>query len=237
MRLAWLGLLREFKIFALFLAFDAVRTITLLSWDYHSHSYEYIWAVSAPIWTLLLSAAALELSYGMREPMPREPSNRNVALFGFLTGLTVSLSISMLTHPQLIHRPAVLLTVFGSRCMLSGCILAIFAQGLYLMLGTAPILANCRLHRRILLWFMTAIIVASFTSNSEHRQLAEWIELLRSFSLLGCFCAWTLSFRRMFSDVWDGTGVPTSSEMADLIVYDMRRQKARVRTAVHTANT
>ncbi|MGA8026969.1 MAG: hypothetical protein WB992_07465, partial [Bryobacteraceae bacterium] len=43
-RLAWLGLLREFKIFSIFVAFDAALTIVLSRWDYHSPSYEWFWA-------------------------------------------------------------------------------------------------------------------------------------------------------------------------------------------------
>jgi hypothetical protein len=237
-RLAWLGLLREFKIFAFFLIFDAVRTITLLSWDYHSLSYEYIWAVSAPIWTLLLSAVALELSRGLREPFLEETGNRTAALFGFLTGLTVGLLISMVTHPQLIHRPTVLLAVFGNRCMVSGCILGILAQGAYLALGSAPLVANLRLHRRVLLSFMTAIVVASFGASSKQRELAEWVFLLRSVTLLGCFCVWIGGFRRMFCDLWDIKGKPTDAQLADIIVYNRRRQMAvGVRTAVDRPST
>lgn len=223
-RLAWLGLLRELKVFAIFLAFDAVRTLILLEWDYHSHSYVYIWSISAPIGTFLLFCVTLELLRRLREPFPKEPVNRTVALFGFLAGLTVSVFASILLHPYVIHRPLALLTVIANRSVLSGCILGLLAQGVYLTLGDAPLLSNMRLHRRILLVFMTAAVIASFTAGLKHRELAEWIQFLREFSQFGCFCYWTLALRPMFSDLWNFKGYPTGAQLAEILV-DRRRQR------------
>src|ERR1700761_4249689 len=79
-RLAWLGVIREFKIFYLFVGFDATFTLTLIRWDYHAYSYERIWAVVTPVWTLLVAGVSLELSRGLRQAFPRETINRGAAL-------------------------------------------------------------------------------------------------------------------------------------------------------------
>ena len=87
-RLAWLGLISEFKIFSLFVAFDAVLTAAFIGLDYHTYGYESIWAVTTPVWTLLLAAASFELMRGLVQPIPRETINRTAALYGFLIGMT-----------------------------------------------------------------------------------------------------------------------------------------------------
>jgi len=218
-RLAWLGLIREFKIFSLFLAFDAAFTLTLLGWDYHAYSYERIWTVVTPVWTLLLAGAALELSRGLRQAFPRETINRGAALYGFLIGMTVSVGAAMLTHPQAIMRSAVLLMNIGRTAILSGCIVGILAQGVCLFIGSAPVMANWRLHRRILLAYFTAFLMASLTINSRNRHFAEWISLLSNVSLFGCFCGWITALRPAFSHLWDGVGYPTEDQVADNIVF------------------
>jgi hypothetical protein len=221
-RLAWLGLLREFKIFSIFLAFDAALTVFLSRWDYHSYGYEWVWAISAPVWTLLLSAASLELWWGLRQPFPQETGNRTVGLYGFLIGMTVSAVTSMLAHPQVILRSAVLFTIISRRCILSGCILGILAQGVYLALGRAPLVANWRLHRRILLMYMTAIVIASFAAPSSLREYAEWINLSRVVSLCCCFCVWIVGLRPAFRrlDSWIPSEMPTDAQLAELIVFN-----------------
>jgi hypothetical protein len=222
-RLAWLGLVREFKIFSLFLTFDVLCTVVLMRWDYHSYGYERMWAVSTPVWTFLLAATALELSRGVRAAFPMETGSRTVALFGFLIGMTVSALASMLAHPQAISRAAVLFTMISRRCILSGCILAIMAQGAYLFLGNAPIMRNWRLHRRTLLACMSAVVISLFASMSTHRQYVPWFNLLRGVSLFGCVCAWIAGFRPAFSDLWDGLGWPTEDQVADNIVFYHRQ--------------
>ena len=222
-RLAWLGLLREFQIFSIYLAFDAVRTAVLTQWGYHSYGYEWVWAVSVPVSALLLAGASLELSRGVRQAFPKETGSRTAALYGFLIGMTVSAVSSMLAHPQAISRSAVLFTIISRRCILSGCVLGIVAQGAYLMTGRAPIMANWRLHRRALLTYMTAIVIASFAATSMPRQYAEWINLLRSISLLGCFLTWITELRPAFSNLWDGSGFPTDEQVAENIAFHHRQ--------------
>ena len=223
-RLAWLGLLREFKIFSLFLAFDIVCTVVLMEWDYHSYGYEHMWAVSSPVWTLLLAGAALELSRGLRQPFPQETGNRTIGLYGFLIGITVSAVASMLAHPEAISRSAVLFTVISRRCILSGCILGILAQGAYLMLGEAPIMANWRLHRRTLLTCMTAIVSSLFVSASSIGQYVPWVNLLRGVALFGCVCVWIIGLRPAFSrlDSWIPSEMPDDAQLAELIVFNRR---------------
>jgi hypothetical protein len=225
-RLAWLGLLAEFKVFSIFLGFDAALTVALSRWDYHSPSYEWLWAVSAPIWTLLLAAASLELSRGIRQAFPQETGNRTAALFGFLIGLTVSAVACMLAHPQLISRPAVLVTVFGKRCILSACILGIISQGAYLWLGDAPLMANWRLHRRILIALMVALVIGSFAATSTHLQYAEWIRLSNTISFFGCLSVWITGLRPAFNSLSTFSRTPTDEQLADIIVFN-RRSKAR----------
>jgi hypothetical protein len=233
-RLAWLGLLREFKIFSIYLVFDAVRTSALSRWDYHTYGYEWVWTISVPLSTFLLAAASLELSHGLREPFPKETGNRITALYGFLIGMSVSAVASMLTHPQAISRSGVLLAIIGRRSILSGCILAILAQGAYLRLGDAPLTANWRLHRRSLLTYMTAIVIGLFAATAKHRQYAEWIYLLRSISLFGCFCMWTVGLRRLFSNLWMpssselpwGSEFPSDAQIAETVVFNRRARVA-----------
>lgn len=241
LRLAWLGLLRDFKVFAFFLLFDAARTIVLMSWDYHSHFYEHVWSISAPIETFLIFLVVLELSHRIQEPFPGETGNRTTGLFAFLIGLTVSLGISMATHPQLINRPLALLTGFANRCVLTGCVLGLLAQGTYLIMVSAPLLANIKLHRRVLLVFMTVAVISSFTISLTHPgiDIRLWTRVLRSFIHLGCFCAWGLGFRRMFSDLWDYEGCnpwnsrdyPTDAQLAEVLVYKRRHRLALEATA------
>jgi hypothetical protein len=221
-RLAWLGLMREFKIFSFYLAFDAVRTAALVGWGYHSYGYEWVWAVSAPVSTLLLAGASIELSRGLRQPFPQETGNRTATLYGFLIGMTVSAAAAMLAHPEAVSRYAVLLTIISRKCILSGCIVGILAQGAYLMLGGAPLITNWRLHRRILLTYITAIVIGLFAASWNQRQYAEWISLLRSVSLLGCFCVWIASLRPAFSNAWDGLGTPSLAQIAEIIAFNHR---------------
>lgn len=223
-RLAWLGLLREFKVFSLFLAFDAVSTAALIGWNYQSNGYEWVWAVSSPLFTLLLAGAVYELSRGLIQPIPRETGSRITALYGFLIGMTISAVASMLAHPQAILRSTVLFTIISRKCILSGCILGILAQGAYLTLGGAPLIANWRVHRRILLTFMTALVVGLFTANSKHRQFAEWMGLLRDSSLFACLCLWITAFRPVFSNVWNGFGTPTDAQFAETITFRLRSE-------------
>jgi len=221
-RLTWLGLLREFKIFSIFVGFDAALTVVLSGWDYHSPSYEWFWALSAPIWTLLLAAVTLELLHRLREPFPTETGNRTAALFGFLIGLTVSAVASMLAHPQAISRSAILFTIISRRCILSGCILGILAQGAYLALGYAPLMANWRLHRRILLTYMTGRVIASYAATSNYLQFAEWIRLANTASFLGCFCVWAISLRPAFSSLSTFSRTSIDEQLADMIVFNRR---------------
>jgi hypothetical protein len=237
-RLARLGLLWEFKIFSIFIAFDAALTVALAGWDYHLYSYESIWALTTPIWTLLLAGASLELMRGVVQAFPRETINRTVALYGFLIGMTVSAGASMWTHPQAIMRSPILLMVIGRRSILSGCILAILFQGAVLFIGDAPIVANWKLHRRILLALLTAYVVNLYATTAQHRYYGDWSNLLRGVTLFGCFCAWSLCLRRMFCDLWDFRGVPTDEQVAEIIVYNRRRQEALGRGArVRRAST
>ncbi|MBV9762384.1 MAG: hypothetical protein JO340_17620 [Acidobacteriaceae bacterium] len=190
-RLTWLGLLKDFKLFAIYLAFDAVRTAALAGWNYHALSYEWVWATTVPLSTLLLASASIELSYGLRQPFPSETGNRAFGLYGFLIGMTVSAVASMLAHPQAILRSTVLLTIIGRRCILTGCVLGILAQGAYLLVGGAPLIANWRLHRRILLTYLAAVVIALFASTTSQKQYAEWINLICNTSLFACFWLWT----------------------------------------------
>jgi len=230
-RLAWLGLLSEFKIFSLALVYDAVRTAALMRWDYHSYGYEWIWAASSPAWTVLLAGATVELSRGLRQPFPQEIGNRITALFGFLIGMSVTAVASMLTHPQAILRSSVLFTIITRRCILSGCILGILAQGAYLFIGEAPLMANWRLHRRTLLTYMTATVIASFAATSKHRQYVPWINLLRGISLFGCVSVWITGLRPVFShlDSWVPSEMPNDAQLAELLVFN-RRQATRRRS-------
>jgi hypothetical protein len=222
-RLAWLRLLREFKIFSLFLAFDGACTVALMGWDYHSYSYEWVWALSAPVLTLLFGAASLELSRGVRQAFPKETGSRTTALYGFLIGMTVSAVCSMLAHPQAISRSAILFTIISRKCILSGCVLGILAQGAYLTMGSAPIMANWRLHRRVLLTYMTAAVIGLFAASSKHRQYAEWVSLLRSELFLGCFLTWITELKPAFSNLWDGLGYPTEEQVAENIAFHHRQ--------------
>jgi hypothetical protein len=172
-RLAWLGLIPEFKIFSAFLAYDAILTAVLSSFDYHTYGYEWLWAATAPLWTLLLAGASLELMRGVVQPIPGEPISRAAALYGFLIGMTASVGISMWTHPQAIMRSGILLTIIGRRSILCGCILAILFQGAVLFIGGAPIMWNWKLHRRILLTLLTAVFISLFTVTAQHRQYVD----------------------------------------------------------------
>ena len=230
-RLAWLKLLQEFKIFSVFLAFDAILTVALLSWDYHAYGYEWIWAVTAPLWTLLLAGAAFELSRGLSQPFPSETGNRNAALYGFLIGMTVSAAASMLAHPQAVLRPAVVLSILNRQCILSGCILGIVSQGAYLALGGAPLLANWKLHRRLLLTFLTVLVIGLFASTAKQRQYVDWSNLLRSISFLGCFCVWIAGFKPAFSHLRRPSGSLTNAELADTLVFH-KQPKTRVNPAL-----
>ncbi len=194
-----------------------------MRWDYHSYAYEWMWAASTPVWTLLLAASALELSRGLGQAFPKETGNRTAALCGFLIGMTTSVFASMLAHPQAISRSAVLLTVISRRCIFSGCILAILFQGVYLFIGDAPIMANWRLHRRILLTCMTAIVISLFVTTSEHREFVPWINLLRGISLFGCVAVWVAGLQPAFINRWDGLGSPTEEQIADTIVFNHRQ--------------
>jgi hypothetical protein len=198
-RLAWLGLIREFRIFWIFLAFDSVRTLALIGRDYHSHTYESMWVITAPVWTLLLAGAAFELLRGLAQPMPRDRLNGTVALYGFLIGMTVSAVASMLAHPYVILRSASLFLMISRRCVLSGCVLAILAQAAFLAFGGAPLIANWRRHRSVLLVFMMVLVIGSFVGTFPNSQPIEWINLLRSVSLLACYCAWIPMFERAWS--------------------------------------
>ena len=230
-RLAWLGLIREFKIFSIFVAFDLFLTVALSRWDYHTYGYEWIWAISAPLWTLLLAAASLELSRGVRQAFPTETGNRIAALYGFLIGMSLSAIASMLAHPQAISRSAVLLTIIGRRSILSGCILAILAQGVYLWLGDAPLMANWKLHRRLLLTYMAVAVIGLFAATAKNRQYADFIYLWRSISLFGCFCVWGLGLRRLFSNLWmpASSEFPSDAQIAETVVFNRRARAASLR--------
>lgn len=229
-RLAWLGLLWEFKIFSIFVAFDAAFTVTLMGWDYHVYSYEQMWSVATPIWTVLLAGSTLELLRGLGEPFTGESTTRTVGLYGFLSGMTISAGALMMTHPQAILRSTVLLTDMARTCILCGCIFGILTQGFCFWIGDAPLVANWRRHRRILLPYITAFLMASFTVHSKNRQFAEWISLLSNLALLGCFSAWILAVRRLFRDVWYGTapwGTPCDDVFAENLVYHMRENATK----------
>jgi hypothetical protein len=201
-RLAWLGLLREFKIFAIYLIFDAIRTVTLASWDYHALSYELIWATTVPMATILLAGASFELSGGLRRPFRSETGNRAFGLYGFLIGMTVGALVAMLAHPQAVHRSAILLVIIARKSVLTGCIVGILAQSAYLTLGDAPLLANWRLHRRLLLTYTTAVVVGLFATGSTNRQYVEWVNLSSSILLFSCFCVWTILLSPAFKQSW-----------------------------------
>lgn len=217
-RLAWLGLLRDFKIFVAFLLYDVVRTATLMRLDYHSYGYEWVWAISSPVWTLLLAGAAYELSRGVVQPIPQETGNRKAALYGFLLGIAAAGLLSMLSHPEAILRSAVLFTNITRRCILSGCILGILVQGAYLTIGSAQFFQNWRMHRRTLLTFLTAIVIASFVGASNNRQLVDWVNLLRGITLFGCLCVWIARLRPAVEDVWSTLEKP---DIADAVVAEI----------------
>lgn len=225
-RLAWLGLISELKIFSLFIAYDAVLTAIFNTFDYHTYGYEWIWALTAPLWTLLLAGASLELMRGLVQPIPRETINRTARLYGFLIGMSLSVSTSILTHPQAIMRSAVLLTIIGRRSILAGCILAIVAQGAVLSIGSVPIMTNWKLHRRILLMLFTAVFISLFTLTAQHRQYVDLFNALQNLIFLGCLCVWTFGLRRMFNDLWDYRGIPTDNQLAEMVVYDLRERKS-----------
>jgi len=227
-RLVWLGLISEFKIFSIFIAYDAVLTSVLSSFDYHTYGYEWLWAVTAPVWTLLLAGASLELMRGLVQPIPRESINRTAALFGFLIGMTASVGVSMLMHPQAIVRSGILLTIIGRRSILCGCILANLFQGAVLFMGSAPIISNWKLHRRVLLTLLMVVVVSLFTVTAQNRRYVDWFNVVQNVTFLGCLCVWTLGLRRMFSDLhsWTGFGIPTDAQFADIVVYNRRRKMA-----------
>jgi hypothetical protein len=228
-RLARLGLIREFKFFWLFLAYDAVRTLALSGWDYHLSSYEQIWVVTAPVWTILLGFVSLELLRGLAQPIPRERANRTFALYGFLIGMTASTIASMLAHPQAILRSSHLLLMIGRRCILSGCILAILAQAVFLAFGGAPLIANWRWHRRVLLVFLTALVIGSFVGTLPNTQLIEGINLLRGVALLVCYCAWIPMFERAWSRLQSYSTFPSASlseeTLAEIFAYRAREAR------------
>ncbi|HEX3685783.1 MAG TPA: hypothetical protein VHU83_24850 [Bryobacteraceae bacterium] len=201
-RLTRLKLIRELPIFWSFLAFDAIRTLALVGRDYHSVPYELIWTTTAPIWTLMLALVAVELMRGLVKPVPGEPVSRAAAVFGFLLGMTGAAVASMILHPEVVIRPMSLLAFMGQRCITSGCIIAVLAQGFMLAIGGAPLIRNWRRHRRVLLVFTTAIAIGSATATSTHGNLAAWVGLLRDVALLACYCAWVPVFERAWSHVY-----------------------------------
>jgi hypothetical protein len=234
-RLAWLGLLWEFKLFSLFIAFDASFTVALIGLDYHLYSYEWIWTVVTPVWTLFLAGASLELIRGLVQPIPRERISRTAALYGFLVGMTVSVALSMWTHAQAIMRSTAFLMTIGRTSILCGCLVAILFQGAILLIGGAPIMSNWKFHRRILITYIVAFVSASFAIETRNIHLAESVSLLSNISLLGCFCAWTLSLRPLFVNAWAGIhqGMPTDAQLAEAIVFDLRsRVGARKQTRI-----
>ena len=228
-RLTWLGLIREFKVFWILLAYDVLLTAALTGCDYQSYAYARVWAVTTPAWTLLLAAASYELLRGLAKPIPRDPINRKVALYGFLIGLTFSIAVSMLLHPQGIFRHVVLLAFMTKQCILSGCILAILAQGAYFGLGGLPLIANWRKHRRVLLVYLTAQVIGSFVANSGHQQLAAWIGVSRDVALLACYCAWIAGFERAWRHLRfpPFASPPNDETLAELFAY---RARARGRS-------
>ena len=230
-RLAWLGLIREFKCFWMFLAYDAVLTVALSRWDHHSNSYEWMWIVTTPVWTILLFAVALELLRGLAQPIPRDMVNRTVALYGFLIGMTVSAVVSLLAHPQAIIRSAYLFLLISRRCILTGCVLAILAQGAYFALGSAPLIRNWRRHRRVLLVFLTALALGSFIPNLGQRQLGDWLNLLRSVTFLSCYCVWIPMFEHAWSHLqgyyYSAFPFPYLSEEAEAEIFAYRARDAR----------
>lgn len=232
-RLTWLGLIREFKIFWIFLVYDVVRTVAFVASDYRSYHYERIWAVTTPVWTLLLACASFELLRGLAKPIPRDVINRSVAAFGFLAGMTASVAVSMVLHPQAILRPAILLTFMSKQSVLSGCILAVLAQGAFLALGI-PLIANWRRHRLVLVAFMTAQVIGAFTATSANAQLAGWIGLSRDVALLGCYCAWIPGFERAWSHLnlpWSAPFSPPSDEtLAEIFAYRAREARHKAAT-------
>jgi hypothetical protein len=228
-RLAWLGLIREFKAFWLFLAYDTVLTATLNNWDYHSRSYEWMWVMTAPVWTLLLAGATWELLRGLAQPIPRDTANRTVALYGFLIGMTVSAIASILAHPFVILRSTSLLMMISRRCILSGCILAILAQGAFFALGSAPLIRNWRGHRRVMLVFLTALVIGSFIGTLPINQAIEWTNLLRSVTFLICYCVWIPMFERAWSHLQDYSAFPFASfsEETEAEIFAYRAREAR----------
>jgi hypothetical protein len=238
-RLAWLGLVSEFKIFSVFLVYDAILTAVLSSFDYHTYGYEWLWTLTAPVWTLLLAGASLELMRGLVQPIRGERINRNAAIYGFLIGMTVSVAASMWTHPQGIMRSTVLLTIIARRSILCGCMLAILFQGVVLFIGDAPIMSNWKLHRRVLLTLLIAVVTSLLTLTAQHRQYVDWFNLVQDVTFLGCLCAWMFGFRRMFSDLrlWIGSGVPTNAQLADIVVHGRRLRTAQGVRAADGAST
>lgn len=223
-RLAWLGLLKEFKVFSAYLLFDALRTVALLGWDYHSHSYEWMWAVSSPLWTLSIAAVSLELSGGLRQAFPQENGNRIAALYGFLFGMTATAVVCMVTHPDAIARPGILLAIIANRCVFSGCILAILAQAAYLKIGGAPLMDAWRTHRRLLLLYMAALVIGSFASTLHNRPLGRWISLTRDTSLLGCCCVWIIAVQPAFRKLRVRPAA-ADEQLAENIVYNRRLRR------------
>jgi hypothetical protein len=186
--------------------------------------------VTAPLWTLLLAGVSFELMRGLVQPIPGETINRNAALYGFLIGMTMSVAASMWTHPQAIMRSTILLTIIGRRSILCACILAILFQGAVLLIGNAPIISNWKLHRRVLLTLLTAVVIGLYASTARHRLYGDWFNLIRNVTFLGCLCVWTLGFRRLFSELnsWAGSGLPTDEQFAAIIVQNRRRMALSV---------
>ncbi len=233
-RLAWLGLIQEFKCFWMFLAYDAVLTVVLSRWDYHSHNYEWTWVLTTPVWTLLLAGGSWELLRGLAQPIPRDRANRTVALYGFLVGMTVSAVTSMLAHPFVILRSTSLLLMIGRRCILTGCILAILAQGAFFALGSAPLIRNWRRHRRVLLVFLSVLVIGSFVGTLPISQMIEWINLLRSIAFLACYCVWIRMFERAWSHLDNYSPAlsfssPSEDTLAEILAY-REREAARSKT-------
>lgn len=235
-RLAWLGLIREFRIFWVFLAYDVVLTLTLSRWDYHSDSYEWMWIVTTPVWTFLLAGASWELLRGLAQAIPRDTVNRAVALYGFLIGMTVSAVTSMLAHPYAILRSAHLFLMISRRCILTGCFVAIVAQAAFLAFGI-PLIANWRMHRRVLLVFLTALAVGSFVGTSPNSQPIEWINLLRGVLLFGCYGAWITMLERAWSHLRffparpSGFAYQSASEETIAEIFAYRAREAQIAAA------
>lgn len=199
-RLIQLRLARRYRLFALYLAADALRTMLLMGTtglNWRGTEYLQLWLITVPLVWMTLTLATFELCELIHDEFHEEGSRKKLSRIAIALGAGLALAMSaIIAMPlRLNHYPVFQGALLINRAVYFGCAVAVIGQAAFLLLAKRQLPANLRAHRWILTAFILSLAIKAFLTPAPNRGGTALVNLIQQCVGCLCFIAWLVCIK------------------------------------------